>query len=61
MSISEVPMLLDTGRRVGKSKMRITRTALGYVALFRHKRRWRAVAGRSPIGATAPAVDLART
>jgi len=61
MSISEVPMLLDSGRRVGKSKMRITRTALGYVALFRHKRRWRRVAGRSPIGAAAPAVDLVRT
>jgi hypothetical protein len=61
MSISEVPMVLDAGRRVGKSKMRISRTALGYFALFRHKRRWRAVAGRSPIGASAPSVDLVRT
>jgi dolichol-phosphate mannosyltransferase len=61
MSISEVPMLLDSGRRVGKSKMRISRTGLGYLALFRHKRRWRTVAGRSPIGAAKPAADLIRT
>src|SRR6266853_1181950 len=30
MSISEVPMVLDAGRRVGSSKMRVTRTGLGY-------------------------------
>jgi dolichol-phosphate mannosyltransferase len=40
MSISEVPMVLDTGRRVGKSKMRVIRTGLGYLALFSQKAGW---------------------
>jgi dolichol-phosphate mannosyltransferase len=40
ISISEVPMILDSSRRVGKSKMRIMRTGLGYLALFRGRRRW---------------------
>ena len=47
MTISEVPMVLDTSRRLGRSKMSIPRTALGYLALFRRKRAWRAVA-RAP-------------
>jgi dolichol-phosphate mannosyltransferase len=38
--ISEVPMVLDTSRRIGKSKMRVMRTARGYFALFSRKRRW---------------------
>jgi glycosyltransferase involved in cell wall biosynthesis len=54
MSISEVPMVLDSTRRVGKSKMRVVRTGVGYLALFRHKRRWRAIAdaplAQSPVG-----------
>jgi glycosyltransferase involved in cell wall biosynthesis len=49
MSISEVPMVLDSGRRVGKSKMRIMRTGVGYIALFRHKRAWRTIASRSEL------------
>jgi dolichol-phosphate mannosyltransferase len=40
MSISEVPMVLDSSRRAGRSKLKITRTALGYLSLFRHKRSW---------------------
>lgn len=40
MSISEVPMVLDTTRRAGKSKMNTTRTAFGYFALFAYKREW---------------------
>ena len=40
LSVSEVPMVLDTKRRAGKSKLKIRRTALGYLALFRGKRRW---------------------
>jgi dolichol-phosphate mannosyltransferase len=60
LSISEVPMRLDASRRIGKSKMRIGRTAVGYLALFRHKRRWRTVADRSRAGAAAPAADLVR-
>jgi dolichol-phosphate mannosyltransferase len=50
MSISEVPMVLDSSQRVGGSKMRITRTGFGYLALFRRKRAWRMEAG----GVTAP-------
>jgi dolichol-phosphate mannosyltransferase len=46
MSISEVPMVLDTRRRVGRSKMRLTATSLGYLALFRRKRNWRMAATR---------------
>ena len=44
MTISEVPMTLDTGQRLGRSKMRILRTGVGYLRLFRLKKRWRAVA-----------------
>jgi dolichol-phosphate mannosyltransferase len=40
ITISEVPMVLDTKRRAGKSKLKIRKTMLGYVALFRAKRRW---------------------
>jgi dolichol-phosphate mannosyltransferase len=60
LSISEVPMLLDSSRRIGKSKMRVVRTAAGYLALFRHKRRWRTVADRSRADAAAPAGDPVR-
>ena len=45
MGISEVPMVLDSSRRVGRSKMRIARTARGYLALVRCKRRWRSASG----------------
>ena len=45
MSLSEVPMVLDTSRRQGRSKMKIAPTALGYFALARHKRRWQRQAG----------------
>jgi dolichol-phosphate mannosyltransferase len=48
MSISEVPMVLDSGRRVGPSKMRVFRTGLGYLGLFRYKRRWRDAAMSAP-------------
>lgn len=41
LSVSEVPMVLDTKRRAGKSKLKVFRTAFGYLALFRGKRRWR--------------------
>jgi dolichol-phosphate mannosyltransferase len=42
MSISEVPMVLDTGLRIGASRMNVSRTAFGYFALFRRKGAWRA-------------------
>jgi len=60
MSISEVPMVLDSTRRVGRSKMRVVRTGFGYLGLFRHKRRWRGVAERSVVDRVAPAAELAR-
>jgi len=53
MTISEVPMTLDAGQRLGRSKMRITRTGIGYLRLFRLKRRWRAV-GASQAGQLVP-------
>lgn len=49
MSVSEVAMKLDTSRRVGKSKMKVMRTAFGYVTLWREKGAWRRVAnGHDP-------------
>lgn len=41
ISISEVPMVLDTQARVGKSRMKILRTIRGYLTLWFHKRAWR--------------------
>jgi dolichol-phosphate mannosyltransferase len=46
LRITELPMVLDTSRRVGASKMRITRTILGYGALFRRREAWRRRATR---------------
>lgn len=40
LSISEVPMVLDTKARVGKSRMKILRTIRGYLTLWLHKRAW---------------------
>ncbi len=45
--ISEVPMTLDTSKRIGKSKMRIGRTIRGYFSLFLDKARWQKLA-RTP-------------
>jgi dolichol-phosphate mannosyltransferase len=41
MTICEVPMVLDTSRRIGASKLKLGRTVRGYLALYRLKRRWR--------------------
>jgi dolichol-phosphate mannosyltransferase len=43
-TISEVALTLDTAARVGRSKMRVMRTTMGYLALTRHLDRWRAKA-----------------
>ncbi len=40
MTISEVPMVLDTHARVGKSRMKILRTIRGYFSLWLLKRKW---------------------
>ena len=45
MTISEVPTVLDTSRREGKSKLKLARTIAGYLALYRRKRRWQERAG----------------
>jgi len=39
-TISEVPLLLDTNLRVGKSKMKILRTVLGYFKVWLRKNHW---------------------
>jgi hypothetical protein len=41
LRISEVPMVLDGSRRVGKSKMKVLRTSVAYLVLAA-----RAVTGR---------------
>lgn len=41
MTICEVPMVLDTSRRIGASKLKLGRTIRGYLALYRLRRRWR--------------------
>jgi dolichol-phosphate mannosyltransferase len=38
--ISEIAMVLDTSLRVGKSRMRIGRTVVGYLTLWWLKRKW---------------------
>ena len=45
-TISEVPMVLDTSRRKGKSKMKLLKTIMGFLVLFSCKRRWIAAATR---------------
>ena len=45
LTLSEVPMTLDTSRRVGKSKMKILKTVLGYFSLLKAMPTWRVRAG----------------
>jgi len=40
MTISEVPLVLDTRARVGKSHMRVAKTILGYLSLWSLKNKW---------------------
>jgi dolichol-phosphate mannosyltransferase len=52
ITISEVAMVLDSSRRKGKSKMKLMRTILGYLALWRCKPRWSAqLDSRAPLAA----------
>lgn len=46
ITISEVPMILDTKARVGKSRMKIFRTIRGYLQLWFYKEKWSALARR---------------
>jgi dolichol-phosphate mannosyltransferase len=48
MTISEVPMILDTHARVGKSRMKIMKTVRGYFGLWFDKKRWREMASGNP-------------
>ncbi len=41
LTISEVPLVLDTKLRAGKSKMKIMRTIRGYLRLYLHLKRWK--------------------
>jgi dolichol-phosphate mannosyltransferase len=57
-TISEVPMVLDTSLRVGKSKLKVWRTVRGYVALSRRLNAWRGaanIAQQEPAPARTPA------
>ncbi len=58
MTVSEVAMKLDTSRRVGKSKMKVARTAFGYVTLWWEKSQWQDAAKRA--GARAGQLDVSR-
>ena len=53
ITISEVAMVLDSSRRKGKSKMKLARTIMGYLALWRYKPGWVEQLRRQPTGATA--------
>ena len=44
VSISEVPMVLNTDLRIGRSKMKILPTIMGYFALLKEKKRWQKTA-----------------
>lgn len=44
-SISEVPMVLDTSRRAGKSKMKLVKTSLAYFGVWLSLKQWREKAG----------------
>ena len=46
-TITELPMVLDTTRRAGKSKLNTRRTMLGYFSLFTRKGPWRARAAKA--------------
>lgn len=43
ITISEVPMVLDTKYRAGKSRMKVARTIVGYLSLWSSKKNWRAL------------------
>ena len=42
-TISEVPLKLNTANRAGKSKMKIIKTSLGYISLWKDKSRWMSI------------------
>jgi hypothetical protein len=50
LSISEVPMRLNSADQIGKSKMRALRTIFGYFRLSLLVGRWTRMGIRSPAG-----------
>lgn len=40
ITISEVPMVLDTSQRIGKSKMKVMKTMMHYLTLFIDRSKW---------------------
>jgi dolichol-phosphate mannosyltransferase len=38
--ISEIAMILDTSARIGKSRMKIWKTIMGYFSLWNYKKKW---------------------
>jgi dolichol-phosphate mannosyltransferase len=54
LSVSEVPMLLNSQARVGKSKMKILRTIFGYLKLCVVMKRWK----RAPVAAPMPDAEV---
>lgn len=50
ISASEVPMLLDTSKRKGKSKMKIIRTILRYFSIVYRKKKWKMMASGAGTG-----------
>ena len=61
LRISEVPMVLDGSRRVGKSKMKVLRTSLAYFRLMGRAMLGRALGGGAHSGATTSTKRLAPT
>ena len=57
ITISEVAMVLDSSRRKGKSKMKLVRTILGYLALWRYKEGWKSMSRRTQSSAPTSAVS----
>jgi dolichol-phosphate mannosyltransferase len=51
VTMSEVPMVLDTSIRMGKSKMKLLRTIRGYIALGRETAGWRRRVGSAIVRA----------
>lgn len=49
ISISEIPQILDTSQRKGKSKMKILKTIFQFLLLLKHKYRWQAMVNNSLI------------
>lgn len=46
ISISEVPLVLDTNARVGRSRMNVMKTIIGYFGLWSNKNKWLAQANQ---------------